>query len=218
MLDTRSIEMTLDVALILGKDFRLGFFAAELVAQRCFNNDFVENGAVVEGYGERVGDCALGGVVVVPGELGVFDALDAFTEVFEEFRGRGFGAVGIVLGCQSVEDEHGCDHVLCRVSNTSKFPSRRWTNLDTVVTVGKVVHGLKLLVNNADASLVGAVGDLLDVFGGLAKLSELLVDGLRTFNGGLGVELGYMSLALHNTVVQEDVPGYETLKRTFSMT
>jgi hypothetical protein len=42
------------------------------------------------------------------------------------------------------------------------------TNLNTVVTVGKVVHGLELLVDNADASLVSAVGDLLDVFGGLA--------------------------------------------------
>lgn len=60
-----------------------------------------------------------------------------------------------------------------------------------MVTVGKVVHGLELLVDNSDASLMSAVGDLLDVFGGLAKLSKLLVDNLSTFNGGLRVELSW---------------------------
>lgn len=68
-----------------------------------------------------------------------------------------------------------------------------------MVTVSKVVHGLELLVDNADASLVGAVGDLLDVFGGLAKLSELLVDDLRTFNGSLRVELSFEMSALKKT-------------------
>lgn len=116
MLDARSVEMRLNVALVLGKDFGLGFFATEFVAQGCFDDDFVEDGTVVEGYGERVGDCALGGVVVVLGELGVFNALDAFAEVFEEFGGGGFGAVGVVLSGQAVEDEHGCDHVLGYVS------------------------------------------------------------------------------------------------------
>lgn len=193
MLDTRSIEMRLNVTLVLGKDFGLGFFAAEFVAQWCFDDDFVEDGAVVEGYGECVGDCALGGVVVVLCELGIFDALDAFAEVFEEFGGGGFGAVGVVLSGQAVEDQHGCDHVLGYVSRYSILHVKG-TDLNTVVTVGKVVHGLELLVNNADASLVGAVGNLLDVFGGLAKLSELLVDDLRTFNGSLRVEFSCKSL------------------------
>lgn len=59
-----------------------------------------------------------------------------------------------------------------------------------MVTVSEVVHGLELLVDNADAGLVCAVHDLLDVLGGLAHGLELLIDPLGGFNGGLGVELG----------------------------
>jgi hypothetical protein len=59
-----------------------------------------------------------------------------------------------------------------------------------VVTVSKVVHCLELLVNNADASQVSAVGDLLDVLGALAHGLELVVDRLGGFDSGLGVELG----------------------------
>ena len=59
-----------------------------------------------------------------------------------------------------------------------------------MIAVSEVVHGLELLVNNADASFVSTVGDLLDVLGALAHGLELVVDGLRGLNGGLGVELG----------------------------
>ena len=65
------------------------------------------------------------------------------------------------------------------------------TYLNAVVTVSKVVHSLELLVDNADASLVGAVDDLLDVLGRLSELLELLVDDLSSLNGGLGVEFGW---------------------------
>lgn len=68
--------------------------------------------------------------------------------------------------------------------------------LNTVVTVGKVVHLLELLVNDPDARLVGAVGDLLDVLGALAHLSELLVNDLGGLDGGLRVELGYCESAI----------------------
>lgn len=60
-----------------------------------------------------------------------------------------------------------------------------------MVTVSKVVHSLELLVDNADASLVGAVDDLLDVLGRLSELLELLVDDLSSLNGGLRVEFGW---------------------------
>jgi hypothetical protein len=63
--------------------------------------------------------------------------------------------------------------------------------LDAVVAVGEVVHGLELLVDDADAGFVGAVGDFLDVGGGLAQVGELLVDDLGGLDGGLGVEFGY---------------------------
>jgi hypothetical protein len=45
-----------------------------------------------------------------------------------------------------------------------------------VVTIGKVVHGLELLVDDADAGLVGSAGDGLDISGRLAKGLELVVD------------------------------------------
>lgn len=62
--------------------------------------------------------------------------------------------------------------------------------LDAVVTVGKVVHGLELLVDDTDTGLVGADGDVLDVLGALAHLGEDAVYLLGGLNGGLGVELG----------------------------
>lgn len=63
--------------------------------------------------------------------------------------------------------------------------------LNAVVTVREVVHGLELLVNDANASFVGAVGDFLDVLGALAQGSELLVDDLGSFDRCLRVEFGY---------------------------
>jgi hypothetical protein len=65
-----------------------------------------------------------------------------------------------------------------------------------VVTVGKVVHGLELLVNDADASLVGSASDRLDVGGRLALRLEEVVDLLRGLDGGLRVELSYYMLDL----------------------
>ena len=65
------------------------------------------------------------------------------------------------------------------------------TYLDTVVTIGKVVHRLELLVNDTDARLVGAVSDLLNVGGSLSKSLELHVDDLSGLDRSLGVELGY---------------------------
>jgi hypothetical protein len=64
------------------------------------------------------------------------------------------------------------------------------THLDTVVTISKVVHGLELLVNDSNASFMGAVGDLLDVGGRLAQLGQLLIDDLGRLDGRLGVEFG----------------------------
>lgn len=63
--------------------------------------------------------------------------------------------------------------------------------LDAVVAVGEVVHGLELLVDDADAGFVGAAGDLLDVLGRFAHVFELMVDVLGSLDGGLRVEFGY---------------------------
>lgn len=63
--------------------------------------------------------------------------------------------------------------------------------LNAVVTVSKVVHGLELLVDDADAGLVCAVDNALNVFGGLAHCLKLLVQALSSLDGGLGVEFSW---------------------------
>lgn len=59
-----------------------------------------------------------------------------------------------------------------------------------MVSVSEVLHGLELLVDDANASLVSAVHDAFDVLGALAHGLELLVDALGGLNSGLRVELG----------------------------
>jgi hypothetical protein len=65
-----------------------------------------------------------------------------------------------------------------------------------VVTVGEVVHGLELLVDDADAGLVGAAGDLLDISGRLALCLQLVEDLLGRLDGSLRVELSCRVLVL----------------------
>jgi hypothetical protein len=62
-----------------------------------------------------------------------------------------------------------------------------------VITISKVVHRLKLFVNNSDACFVGPAGDFLDIGGGFAHVGKFLVDILGGFNGSLGVEFGCTS-------------------------
>ena len=86
-------------------------------------------------------------------EIGIFDAGDVSPEVLDERARGGFGAVGVIGGVEAIEDEHGGDHVL-----------------DTVVSVGEVVHWFVLFVDNADAGFVGAASDGFDVVCGFSML------------------------------------------------
>lgn len=182
------VEVGREVALILVDDLGLGLFATEAVAERSLDGDLVEDSAVVQGDGQSVGNGTLRGVMVVLGELGVLDAADALAEVLKQRRGGSLRAVSVVAGSQTAKDQHGGHHVLGL--SACAIQERRRTYLDAVITVSEVVHGLELLVDDADASLVGAVGDLLDILGALAHLLELLVDDLSGLDGSLGVELG----------------------------
>jgi hypothetical protein len=74
--------------------------------------------------------------------------------------------------------------------SVSYFEHSLHTYLNAVVTVGKVVHRLELLVDNPNASLVGPVNNAFNVFGGLAKGLQLNVKLLGGLNGSLRVELG----------------------------
>jgi hypothetical protein len=96
---------------------------------------------------------------------------------------------------------------------------RSLTYLYAVIPVGEVLHGLELLVDDADASLMCPVDNALDVFGRLAHRLQLLVQALGRLNGGLRVEFGCVeSVNASLTDNMSHLPGYETLKRTFSIT
>lgn len=180
-----------EVALVLLEDDGLGLLATETVAQGSLDGDLLQDGAVVELDGEGVGDGSQVGVMVILGVLGVLDTLDLLAEGLDQGRGGGLATVNVVGGLEAAEDEHGGAHVL-----------------DAVVTVGKVVHGLELLVDDADAGLVGSAGDGLDVGSRLALGLEDVVDLLRGLDGGLGVELGWsMSVLIHSSVNWGYIPG-----------
>lgn len=59
------------------------------------------------------------------------------------------------------------------------------TYLNAMITVGKVLHGLELLVDDTDAGLVGSVDNVVDILGGLSESLELLVQALSSLDGGL---------------------------------
>ena len=63
-----------------------------------------------------------------------------------------------------------------------------------MVTVGKVVHGFVLFVDDADAGFVGANCDGFNVLGGFAAFLEVRIDVFCGFDGGLGVELGWSNV------------------------
>lgn len=171
--------MRAKVALVLLENDGLGLLAAETVAKRSLNSDLIKDSAVVELDSESVGNGSELGVMVVLGVLRILNTLDLLAERLDQRRGGSLTTVDVVSGLKTAEDEHGGAHVL-----------------DAVVTVGKVVHGLELLVNDADASLVGSASDRLDVGGRLALRLEEVVDLLRGLDGGLRVELSYYMLDL----------------------
>lgn len=170
------------MTLVLLQDDGLGLLTTESVAERRLDSDLLEEGTVVELNGERVGDGAQAGVMVVLRVLGVLDTLDLLAKGLNELGGGGLAAVGVVGGLEAAEDEHDGAHVL-----------------DAVVAIGKVVHGLELLVDDADAGLVGAAGDFLDVGSGLALSLEEVVDLLGSLDGGLGVELSCSVVSMLRT-------------------
>lgn len=167
------------MTLVLLEDDGLGLLTTQTVAEGRLDDNLVKNGAVVELDGQRVGDGAQGRVVVVLRVLGVLDAADLLAQRLDELRGGSLTTVRVVGGLEAAEDEHDGAHVL-----------------DAVVAVGEVVHGLELLVDDADASLVRAAGDGLDVGRRLAQGLELVVDRLGRLDRGLGVELGCATLAV----------------------
>ena len=65
------------------------------------------------------------------------------------------------------------------------------TYLNAMVSVSKVIHGFELLVNDADASFVGAIDNILNILGGFPHVLHSCVDSLGCLNGSLRMKLGY---------------------------
>ena len=144
--------------------------AAAQVADRVFADHLVQPVAVLELHGQRIGDGALGRIVIVAGIGGILDANDLGAQGVDARIAR--HAVLVVGGGQAaVQQRHG-HHVL-----------------DAVVAVGRVVQRT-LLVDDADAGLVRADDDAADVLGLAAQQAQPFVQLHRAFHGGLGVELG----------------------------
>jgi len=174
LLDLRLAEVGSQMSLVLGENLRLGLFSPQSMSQRSLNNDLIEHGAVVQSYGQRVGDGAHVLIVVVLGELWVLDALDLLAQGLDEWGGGSLAAIRVIGSFETSVNKHDGSHVL-----------------DAMVAVGEVVHGLELFVDDADAGFVCAAGDLLDICCGFAHICELLMNGLGGLDGGLGVELGF---------------------------
>lgn len=175
LLDLVGAEVRLKMPLVLGQNFRLSLLAAEAVAERGLDNNLIQDSAIVELDSQGVADGTEGRVVVVLGELRVLDALDLLAQGLDQRRGGGLAAVRVVAGREAAVNEHHAAHVL-----------------DAVIAVGKVVHGLELFVDDADAGLVRPACDALDVGSRLAHGLELVVDLLGSLHGSLRMELGWL--------------------------
>lgn len=170
--------MRAQVTLVLGHDLRLGFLAAQAMAQRGLHDGFLQYGAVIKGDGEGVGNRACSRVVVGGGEEGIFDAGDAPAERLDKWGGGGRGAVGVVTCGKAVVHQHGGDHVLYNervireviVTSLGLNGGTRGKYLDAVVAVGEIVHWFVLFVDNANTSLVGANSDRFDILRGFLPL------------------------------------------------
>lgn len=84
---------------------RGAFRTPALMSNRVLHNNFVQDGAVVQGDEEGVPDGPFGGLVVVYGELGVFDAVDLGAEGVDARVGG--GCVGADLQKIEMGQERG---------------------------------------------------------------------------------------------------------------
>ena len=148
LLDLLLREMRPQMPLKLLQYLRLRLLPPQLMPQRRLHNRLLQHRSILQRNRQRIRNRPHIRIVVRACELGVFFAGDALAEGFDERGGGGFAAVGVVGCMQTVEDEHGGDHVL-----------------DAVVAVGEVVHGFVLFIDYADAGFVRAADYGVDVGG-----------------------------------------------------
>src|SRR5690242_15871450 len=98
--------MWAEMPLVLSKNLRFGLLSSQPVAQRCLNHLLFQHGSVLQGHGEGIRDGSLFWVMVVFGELGVFDARDALSQRFDKSRSCGLAVIRVVGGLKTVKNEH----------------------------------------------------------------------------------------------------------------
>jgi len=189
------------MSLVLGQNLGLRLLSSKSVTKWCVNDNFLPDGSIVELDGKGIRDGAEVLIVVILSELRILNTLDLLAEGFHEWGGSRFATVG-VIGCfEAAVDKHDGGHVL-----------------DAVIAIGEVVHWLELFVDDANAGFVGAAGDFFNIGGGFALFLELEVDGFCGFDSGLGVEFSWKMLVNFINEKEGNLPGYETLNKTFSIT
>ena len=89
-----------------------------------------------------------------------------------------------------------------------------------MITIGKVIHGFVLFVNDTYTSLVSSNCYGFDVFYRFSLLFQVGVDEFSSFDSSLRMELSWDDMLACPIfgVRRFTLPGYETLKRMFSIT
>ena len=136
---------------------------------RVFDLDPCRGGAVLEKHLHRIADITLLGVIVIPGEAGVFLDLHLRAECVDT-RVSGHRVL-VVLGGQPAEQQRYGDHVL-----------------DAVIPIRRIVQWSRL-VDDSNARLLGLYDHFLDL---LRLVDHVLVKLHGTFHRCLRVELRWI--------------------------
>ena len=62
------------------------------------------------------------------------------------------------------------------------------THLDTMISIGEIVHWFELLVDNSNTCFMSADRDFFDILGGFSLFFELGMNTFSCFNGRLRME------------------------------
>ncbi|MNS52769.1 hypothetical protein D3C72_854950 [compost metagenome] len=146
------------------------FFAPARVAQRILHQHLRQRAAITETHAQAVGDAALVGIQVIGAELRVFMAGHLRPQRVDARIGS--HVVLVILGHQPPMQQRDGHHVL-----------------HAVIAVGRVVQR-PLLVDDADAGLLGTDRDVLDVLDLPPQRAQLMVQQDRCLHRRLPVELG----------------------------
>src|ERR1700753_3001621 len=159
------------MSLILLQNLWLGLLSSQPMSKWCFYNLFLQDSTILQCNCQGVRNSPLSWIMVISGELWILNTANSLSQALYKLTGSSLAAINVISGLETVENEHGCNHVL-----------------NAVITIGKVIHRLELLVNDANASFMRAIDNLVNVCSRLAHSLELLIETLCSLNSCLRVE------------------------------